>query len=211
MIVLSTATATATATAMTSRSARMPKRPCQGPSPQRGVVLIVALILLMILSMTAAYSIRGAGSSELVANNTRTQHLAMQSAEAALRYCETGVVNSNMLLSTPTLVLSPLLTPTAAPSGPSVTYTWQGLSSWDGTGSAGAVSVIAASSLALNDSSSGLYKRSPECMAQYMQTANTHRVIVTARGFGPDVAAADSNRTAPKGSEVWLQSTLVLP
>lgn len=178
---------------------------------QRGIVLIVALILLVIMSLATAYSVRGAGSTELVTNNTRTQLLAMQATEAALRYCETGVVNSHLLLATPTLTLSPVLTPTAAPTGTSPVYAWESLTNWDASSSTTSVTVIGTADLVLNDNGSGLYKRPPECMAQYMQVANTQRVIVTARGFGPDVAAADSARTAPSGSEVWLQSTLVLP
>lgn len=185
----------------------------QKPTTQRGIVLIVALILLVIMSLATAYSVRGAGSSEMVTGNTRTQLLAMQATEAALRYCETGVVNARAVAKDPALVLplgSPLLTPAAAPIG-TAPFDWESLTKWDGSGSVASVTVIS-SDLVLNDSSSALYKRAPECMAQFMNIADTQRVIVTARGFGPDVAGLiGTDRSAPEGSEVWLQSTLVLP
>lgn len=203
---------------MTASLPVMAKRPLKNqsrgrfkPAAERGIVLIVALILLVVMSLATAYSVRGAGSSELVANNTRTQLLAMQATEAALRYCETGVVNYRALLATPTLVLSPVFTPAPAPVG-GAAFDWESLTKWDGSSSATSVTVIGTGDLVLNDTSSGLYKRGPECMAQFMNVADTQRVIVTARGFGPDVAGlTGTDRPAPEGSEVWLQSSLVLP
>jgi PilX N-terminal len=56
------------------------------PSHQRGVLLIITLIMLVVISGVAALSIKGSGSSEALANNVRTQGLAIQAAEAALRY-----------------------------------------------------------------------------------------------------------------------------
>jgi hypothetical protein len=48
-------------------------------------------------------------------------------------------------------------------------------------------------------------------MAQYLQAASTRTVVITARGFGPDVAADTGGaRAVPRGSEVWLQSTLTM-
>ena len=202
---------TAQITVMATRQPRKSSPRGFKPAAERGIVLIVALILLVVMSLATAYSVRGAGSSELVANNTRTQLLAMQATEAALRYCETGVVNYRALLTTHTLVLSPVLTPVAAPVG-TATFDWESLTKWDGSSSVASVTVIGTTDLVLNDTSSGLYKRAPECMAQFMNIADTQRVIVTARGFGPDVAGlTGTDRPAPEGSEVWLQSTLVLP
>jgi hypothetical protein len=61
------------------------------------------------------------------------------------------------------------------------------------------------------------FKRPPECMVESLTGARptgagtgrfTASFIVTARGFGPDVAAADANRSRPVGTEIWLQSTI---
>ena len=227
--------------------------PRLGSQHQRGVVLIVALILLVVLSLVSAAAIRSSSSSELSTNNTRTQALGMQAAEAALRLCETRALNYmsiNWPASTPValnavyratvavggfaindLILSnvarttgaifdateaaswtnantlPQITPDAAPGG--VSYRWQTLTNWDGTGSGtGITTLVTADINNRADDAGKLYKRYPECMVQYLQAANTRRVVVTARGFGPDVAAIDANRSAPIGAEVWLQSVL---
>jgi hypothetical protein len=61
------------------------------------------------------------------------------------------------------------------------------------------------------------FKRTPECMVEHVTVANpsgppntTSTFVITARGFGPEVAAVDSTRSKPIGSEVWLQSTISL-
>lgn len=220
---------------------------------QGGVVLIVALILLVVLSLVSVAAIRSGSSSELSTNNSRTQALGMQSAEAALRLCETRALNY-MAINWPTgasvalnsvyrapvaiggfavndLIMStearttgatfdateaafwtnanslPQITPEAAPV--SVAYRWQTLANWDGAGSGANITTLASTDINNRADDAGkLYKRYPECMVQYLQAANTRRVVVTARGFGPDVAAVDANRSAPTGAEVWLQSVL---
>jgi len=167
---------------------------------ERGVVLIICLMFLLLISITAAVSVRGASSSEAVANNSRTQALAMQAAEAALGHCE-KLVTDFVKNGTGTA-------PSAAPVG-GAPYTWQSLANWDGTGTLANVQVVSFAD-SQSGSSTRYFKRSPECMAQYYLVGTTNTAIVTARGFGPDVAAADNARSAPKGAEVWLQSVLTL-
>jgi Tfp pilus assembly protein PilX len=55
---------------------------------QRGVSLIITLLMLVIIGLTAGAAMRSAISSEKVINNLRSETLAQQYAEAALRYCE---------------------------------------------------------------------------------------------------------------------------
>jgi hypothetical protein len=43
-------------------------------------------------------------------------------------------------------------------------------------------------------------------MAEYMDGGNAQKVVVTARGFGPEVSAPDPHRSTPVGTEIWLQS-----
>ena len=182
---------------------------CFSKGKQSGVVLIIALVLLVLLSLVASYNARNVGSAELVSNNTRSAELAGQAAEAALRHCERGVENHFAALKGSTATFTTLLTPTSAPVA--VTFTWQELTNWDGTASTANVTVIGTTALSLSDSSGSLYKRPPECMAQYLQATSTRTVVVTARGFGPEVAAdGGGTRPVPQGSEVWLQSTLSL-
>ncbi len=54
------------------------------PQPQRGMSLIVVLLLLVIVSMLGAASMQIAGMGEHGARNDRDMQLALQSAEAAL-------------------------------------------------------------------------------------------------------------------------------
>ena len=132
---------------------------------ERGVVLVIAMILLVVLSMVSIASIRSASSTEVAANNARQQGLAMQAAEAALRYCETGALNF-IQASTSTFKI----TPEAQPSTAASTYTWQSLSMWDGpTSSANAnLRILTDAEVNTATGTAKLYKRWPECMVQYL-------------------------------------------
>lgn len=188
-------------------------RPCphfpHGRRQQRGIVLVIAIILLVVLSLISVASIRGASSTEIATNNARLQALSMQAAEAALRYCELGALNV-MRENTETF----RITPEPAPTDAAAPYLWQDLANWDGpTSSQPRLNILKDADIntAVGDHAK-LYKRPPECMVeyQYSPAATTKRVVVTARGFGPDVPAAKPARDAPTGSEVWLQTTLHL-
>ena len=60
-------------------------------SGQRGAVLVVALIMLLLLTIIGLASMRGTGLQESMAGNLRDGHLALQAAEAALRKGEAHV------------------------------------------------------------------------------------------------------------------------
>lgn len=182
---------------------------------QRGITLIVAMLMLLVLSATAAMTIRGSASSEQISNNARSQEMAWQLAEAALRYCEIGARNQHTLTTTTaTLVISEpqhTLTIAIAPTGSSLP-SWVTTTSWDASPSLAITvplntlddpSTTAAVSgvTALSNKYQGVYKRAPDCIAQY---ATSNVIWVTARGFGPEVGSG----TIPFGAEVFLQSTL---
>lgn len=65
---------------------------CARQHRQNGVVLIIALILLVVISLLAVTSLRGAGSAESISGNVRTTELATQAAEIALRHCEAAAL-----------------------------------------------------------------------------------------------------------------------
>lgn len=190
---------------------------------QRGVLLIVVLIMLMVLSILASVSIRGASSSEQVSNQSRVSNLAQQAAEAALRYCETQVQAYEANPATG-------FAPAPAPFGAGAKYHWEAgagdtqapagakapMSNWDEIDAA--KNAFVASNIlkvlptftAVGDAGALVYfKRKPECMSQYLAgDATLKTFITTARGFGPEVGAKDGN--APEGTEVWLQSMLTM-
>lgn len=62
------------------------------PSKQRGVVLFVALILLLILSLLGVTAARMQTVEERMARNEDNHQLGAQSAEAGLRGAETGLL-----------------------------------------------------------------------------------------------------------------------
>ena len=71
---------------MTQYCLRNPAR-----SRQQGVVLALALILLTVVSLVAIYTLRGTITGEQVSKNLRSNAVATQAAETALRICEDAV------------------------------------------------------------------------------------------------------------------------
>ena len=170
------------------------RRPTRRNRAQRGVVLIIALIMLVVISLLATLSIRNATSSESVSGNVRTTQLATQAAEIALRYCEDAVEQSAIAGGTPTLNISAYV---ASPR-------WKDMNEWDGTGTA---KVLVPASSVNTNTATVTFSRAPECLVEALSIAGTKSFVITARGFGPEVAAGTGR---PQGSEVWLQSTLEL-
>jgi hypothetical protein len=207
------------------------QRPMRRPSRAKGVVLVVALMMLTVLSLMVVASIKGAGSSEALSNNNRTQTQAMQAAEAALRFCEEGVrrtrqaandavpvppggiprtvdftIGVGIYVDIPAkpFVVEPI------PSGANIgNFTWASKSNWDANPINANIYVLSNDSTGTPYLPANMYKRMPECMAQY-QDALQLKVVITARGFGPEVADPGANDATrqPDGAEVWVQSYL---
>ena len=66
---------------------------------QRGAILIIALIMLLLLTIIGLSSMRGTSLQESMAGNMRDSSLALQAAEAALRQGE-NVVNKKFMTNT---------------------------------------------------------------------------------------------------------------
>lgn len=202
------------------RTGRSSGLPCaQRLQPQRGVVLVIALILLFVISLLAITNMRNAGSSESVLGNVRTTELATQAAELALRHCESSVlkvqknvrgdITSAEATYDTTFNAANILEASTPPH-------WQGTSgNWD---KAPTLAYVLPLSL-VNQAGGAIavtYQRAPECMVEplHVMTGTTldfkTSFVVTARGFGPEVAAANGSRDRPVGSEVWVQSHIEL-
>lgn len=187
-----------------------PVRNSRSSHAQCGVVLIMALIMLVVITMLATFSMRNSTSSEAVSSNVRTTELATQAAESALRYCEQAI---EAYIKIGTAVPAPGILPySATPRWSTRNATSKELTNWDTSASVGNNYVMVISSV-VNGTSS--YRRPPECMIEPAfdpsatdPSINTRTFIITARGFGPEVAAADASRSRPLGSEAWLQSTI---
>jgi type IV pilus assembly protein PilX len=59
---------------------------------QRGAVLVIGLVLLMVITLLSVGGLRGTGMQERMASNLRDRNLAFQSAESALRAAEAILV-----------------------------------------------------------------------------------------------------------------------
>jgi len=64
------------------------------PAAQRGMVLIVGLIMVLLMAMVGVAAIRGSNLQELMAGNMKDRNQAFQAAEAALRMGEILVQTS---------------------------------------------------------------------------------------------------------------------
>lgn len=180
------------------------------PPSQHGIVLVLALVLLVVISLLALTTLRQAGSAESVAGNTRTTELATQSAEIALRHCEASllaqmtVIAGGVSVYPTTFVATQMLPPSAPPQ-------WQNKALWDSA----SPSVLVLPLALLNQPGMAVttYSRPSECMVQQVAVATGTSAdtfyVITARGFGPEVAAViGAARVRPAGSEVWLQSNI---
>src|SRR5690606_3166308 len=82
-------------TAMRTRSAM--SYPVQAPKRrQRGAVLVVSLLILVLLTLATLTAIQASTVQERLAGNSRSLDLALQAAEAALREAE-GRLESTVL------------------------------------------------------------------------------------------------------------------
>ncbi len=68
------------------------------PEKQRGVVLIIGLIMLLLMTIVGLAAIRGTGLQESMAGNMRDRNLSFQAAEAGLRVGEEFVSDNNVAL-----------------------------------------------------------------------------------------------------------------
>lgn len=198
----------------------LPPRATRPHRGQGGVVLIMALIMLVVISMMAVMSVRNASSSEGVNANVRQTQLANQAAETALRYCEDAVLN---MVSNGTGIFNITSPPNSSTVAFDATYvkdyvvgtpTSMVASNWDSTTATNKILVLPTSTVNRSGITS-TFNRAPECMVERtvpVTVTNTYSTnfIITARGFGPEVAAAASTRSRPTGSEAWLQSSLEL-
>ena len=180
------------------------------PQRQRGVVLIIALILLVVISLLAVTSMRGASSAESIAGNVRTTELATQAAEVALRHCESSAIE----LANPTGTYDTAGF-TVASISPIGSTPWQNTVTWDTATASSTVTYALPLSLLNQSGMTTTYKRPPECMVGLLSggmptgaaSVTPSAFVITVRGFGPEVPAA-TTRIRPVGTEVWLQSTI---
>lgn len=185
-------------------------KPRARPAAQRGVVLFMSLVFLVILSFVGIYAMRGTILGEQVSRNIRASEIANQAAETALRHCEDLVVAHDSSIKGK---IQPI--DHSIPEG-ELPRMWQTRANW---WNATLVHDIPYDQLTA--SGARLFRAADEamrplCMVERFEVIPENpRVpdprigfLITAVGFSPDYAQnAAHNATA--GSEAWLQSALV--
>ncbi len=68
------------------------------PNQQRGALLLVGLVMVLLMTIVGMAAIRGTGLQESMAGNMRERNIAFQAAESALRAGESIVAPTNRVL-----------------------------------------------------------------------------------------------------------------
>ena len=165
----------------------------------RGISLIIVLIMMIIIGITTATAMRSATSEQRATNNLRVESMALQYAEAALRYCENQMKKSSA--DRPySLQTAQIGSPTTF--GPT-TSGWEDPATWTGSsGRKSATRTTVPDSVIQDTVDTDLPNKKPECVVENM---TGYGVVITARGYSPDYHA-DGSGVTDRGAVVWLQS-----
>ena len=173
---------------------------------QRGVSLIIVLIMLGVIALMSSATLRNASSNERISNNFRMQVLAQQYAEAALRYCET------QLMLADTSRVETLKEANLVVASGSASPAWRRRASWTGTSGpmAGAASrTTVPEAVVVSSDSSFKPGQLPECVVEKQAVEGGVVYVITARGFSPDYTA-DARGFTVTGSVLWLQTLVAV-
>jgi type IV pilus assembly protein PilX len=175
---------------------------------QGGIVLVMALVLLVMISLVATLTVRRATSSEQVSKSIRTNTIAFQAAESALRFCEDQILMNSKVQNSKKTVEPAEWPDSGAPS------LWQTRSNWDLAGDK-AIAIDATVVNSTDDAARKLPDEAlPRCMVEKMRLrgdgsgARVEAFLITAVGFSPDYHFNTTTKTPEAGGEVWLQSTI---
>lgn len=180
-------------------------------SRQQGVVLVLALILLVAVSLVAIYTLRGTITGEQVSKNLRSQAVASQAAETALRICEDAVRTAQSTLGTGTSAVAFTILDVPETMSADLPNQWNTRANWVVAGSTKKANQIP---LELVTDANMRQIPAPRCMVERYQLpimgedkTISQPLLITAIGYTPDYQA-DANGVAVAGGEVWLQSIL---
>jgi type IV pilus assembly protein PilX len=174
---------------------------------ERGVVLPMALIMLVIISFAGLLAARNSSTFEQFSNNMRTNQVSRTAAEDALRQCERvarASVEGNAAFAADAAKIATGTVIAESPTGSQVAITgglWNTHANW-ATGAANLITVTP--QFGTDVQTSARLRNAPTCIVQAMVN---DRFLVTARGLSND-AVVDNNGRLTQGSEVWLQSIL---
>lgn len=184
----------------------MKKNNFHSPGRQRGTVLTLTLILLVVISMVAITTLKSSISGEQVSKNMRTNAVALQAAETALRLCEDAVRKGSTKIGTANFIK--LDVPETLTSGDSPTQ-WKTRGNW---GSSSTVVNLIPNAQAVVNGMRPVPQ--PRCMVEQYRLPRldpdltlSDPYLVTAVGYSSDYLV-DASGNAIAGAEVWVQSVL---
>ena len=161
--------------------------PATRRGPARGMTLIIAMVMLVVIGLASVAMMRNALGSDQGATGTRSQAQALQYAQAALRWCE---------MRWQAGAATPAVLPAAS------TPHWSDPAAWRGPGAA-------AQALSAADLGSGAGSRfpavAPRCLAEERALTDGTAIVTTARGQSLDYSE-DARGHVLSGSAVWVQS-----
>ncbi len=172
---------------------------------ERGVVLPIALIMLVIISFAGLLAARNSATFEQFSNNMRTNQVARTSAEDALRQCERiarASVEDNAAFAADVGRIEDGTVISADTEEAISDGIWNTRANW----AEGAANLITVTPEFGDDVQSRAQLRNPPtCIIQAMVN---DRFLITARGLSNDAQVDDDSGLLTAGSEVWLQSIL---
>ena len=176
------------------------------PRAQRGTVLAITLILLVVLSLLGTFAIRNANQSERIMNGVRTSNVAQQAAETGLRFCEQLATASPAGSGTFQSVDAATYINATAVSNANE-GDWTDKNNWKSSNA----NLLSVPSSYYNSGSTGATEllHAPQCLIQALETPGGLKgYVITARGYANDAVIEASTGRVISGAEVWLQSTL---
>lgn len=181
--------------------AAQPARSPATASAQSGLSLVIVLVLLAVMSLSAAGLLRQAVATEKLGSNFRQQALALQYAETALRYCESQLARADTDPARNASLREAQL-PTTQASNPA----WNQAASWAST----ARLTVLPQAEVQSSSSPAPTLRLPECLVEKQLLGSEQIYVITARGFGLGYRADPLTGQSVTGAVVWLQSTVFM-
>lgn len=183
-----------------------------GSPRERGVVLIVTLILLVVLSLLGTFAIRNATQSERSVNGIRLAEVAREAAETALRFCEqVAIFDGDGQDYTPygSTGMRAKIIATTIGSEFDPKAEWRKSVSWTDSNAIKVPPAYFTNGGANSDAQP--LRTEPRCVIQKIQTHGTPTLtgyLITARGFANNAEFDGSTGKSTLGAEAWLQSVL---
>ena len=184
---------------------------------QRGVVLVISLILIVILSLLGTFAIRNATQSERSVNGIRSAQVAREAAETALRFCEQISIfdsNDQDYSEWGTSGLRAKIVAAPITSEQDATAAWRSANYWKSS-STNMIEVPAAYFKKHSNSSvatdAAQLQTAPRCLIQRIESTSTPDLrgyLITARGFANSAKFDPSTGVTSQGAESWMQSIL---